>query len=153
LTAQEVPLEYRVKAAYLFNFVKFVEWPAAAAGGPITICVAGRNVFGDVLDQTIRGETIDGRPLTSRVLLEPADGCHVLFAPRGAAARAYLQAARGEPVLTVGESADFIANGGMVNFILDGGNVRFEIEARRAEAAGLRVSSRLLRLARTPGSL
>lgn len=153
LIAQEVPLEYRVKAAYLFNFVKFVEWPGTAPPGPIVVCIAGRNVFGEVLDETIRGETIDGRPLVTRVLLEPAHGCHVVFVPRGAATGAYLQAARGAPVLTVGESDTFIAAGGMVNFILDGGNVRFEIDARKAEAAGLRISSRLLRLARTPGGV
>jgi hypothetical protein len=153
LTAQAVPLEYRVKAGYLFNFAKFVEWPANAPPGPITVCVAGRNVFGEVLDEIIRGETINGRPLTARVVLEPDSGCHVLFVPRGAAAAAYLRAARGAPVLTVGEADDFIAAGGIVNFILDGGNVRFEIDPEKADAARLRISSRLLRLARTPGGM
>src|SRR5262245_34871882 len=106
LHAQTVPLEYRVKAAYLFNFAKFIEWPVEP--GPLTICVAGRNVFGDVLSDTVKGETINGRPLVVRVLLEPEPGCHITFVPRGAAAPAYLRAARSFPELTVGESADFI---------------------------------------------
>ena len=146
LQAQEVPLEYRVKAAYLFNFAKFVDWPREP--GPLTICVAGRNVFGNALSDTVRGETINGRPLTVRVILEPEPGCHITFVPRGAAAPAYLRAARSFPELTVGESPDFIAQGGIVNFVLDAGNVRFEIDAEAAERSGLRISSRLLRLAR-----
>ena len=149
--AQDVPLEYRVKAAYLFNFAKFVEWPAAAAADPITICVAGRNVFGEALSETIRGETINGRALAVRVIIEPEAGCQIVFVPRGAAASAYLGAARTSPSLTVGESPDFIEQGGIVNFTLEGANVRFQIDAGAAERAGLRISSRLLRLAREPG--
>jgi len=149
--AQDVPLEYRVKAAYLFNFAKFVEWPAPAATGPIAICVAGRNVFGDALAETVRGEAIDGRPFAVRVILEPEPGCHIIFVPRGAATAAYLRAVRTSPALTVGESADFIEQGGIVNFTLEGANVRFEIDPQAAERAGLRISSRLLRLARGPG--
>ncbi|HEY6361355.1 MAG TPA: YfiR family protein [Vicinamibacterales bacterium] len=151
LLGQDVPLEYRVKAAYLVNFTKFIDWPKEP--GPLTICVAGRNVFGDVLSDTIRGETINGRPLAVRVLLEPEPGCHVTFVPRGAAAPAYLRAARSFPELTVGESPDFIAQGGIVNFVVEGGSVRFEIDANAAERSGLRISSRLLQLARDPGGL
>jgi hypothetical protein len=153
LPAQDVPLEYRVKAAYLFNFAKFVEWPDAASAGPITLCVAGHNVFGEVLTETIRGEAINGRSLVAHVALAPERGCHVLFVPRGAAVANYLKAVRGAPVLTVGESDDFVAAGGIVRFVLDGVNVRFEIDAAKAEAAGLRISSRLLRLARPAGGV
>ena len=145
---QAVSLEYRVKAAYLFNFARFVEWPVEAQNGPLTICVAGRAVFGDVLDETLRGESVNGRAVVARVLLEPEPGCHVLFVPRGAAATAYIRAAQGQPVLTVGETPDFIALGGIANFIPEGNNVRFEINAGAADRAGLRISSRLLRLAR-----
>jgi hypothetical protein len=151
LCGQEVPLEYRVKAAYLFNFAKFVEWPGAAAIGPITICVAGRNVFGESLTETVSGESANGRPFTVRVILEPEPGCHILFVPRGAAAVAYLRASQGTPTLTVGESPGFIEQGGIVNFTLEGANVRFEISSDAAERAGLRISSRLLRLARGSG--
>lgn len=150
--AQDVSLEYRVKAAYLFNFAKYVEWPSSGGTGPLTLCVAGRNVFGSALEETIAGERVNGRPLVARVILEPTPGCDVLFVPRGAATNAYLLAAQGQPVLTVGETPGFIEAGGVINFIVDGANVRFEISAPAADRAGLRVSSRLLRLARMPGS-
>jgi hypothetical protein len=149
--APDVSLEYRVKAAYLFNFAKFIEWPPPARSGPLTICVAGRNVFGDVLEQTIAGEAVDGRPLTARVILEPMDGCHILFVPQGAAETAYLRTTQDTPVLTVGETPGFVARGGVANFVLEGGRVRFEIDPGHADRAGLRISSRLLRLARVPG--
>lgn len=150
--AQDVSLEYRVKAAYLLNFARFVEWPPAARSGPLTICVAGRDVFGPVLAETVRNETVEGRPLVARVILEPEPGCHVIFVPRGAAAQAYLRAMRETPVLTVGETPEFLAEGGVVNFLRDGDNVRFEINPAAADRAGLRVSSRLLRLARVSGA-
>jgi YfiR/HmsC-like len=153
LRGQEVPLEYQVKAAFLFNFAKFVEWPPEAPAGPLQICVAGRNVFGDALVETVRGETINGRPLAVRVILEPEPGCHIIFVPRGAAAAAYLRAAGSSPSLTVGESPEFISQGGIVNFRLEGTSVRFEIDPEAAERAGLRISSRLLRLARAPGGV
>jgi hypothetical protein len=149
--AQEATLEYRVKAAYIYNFTKYVEWPPAAFGsGPLTLCVAGRNPFGSALFDIVRGEEVAGRPIAVRVLLEPEDGCHVIFVPQGAAAPAYLRASRMRPVLTIGEGADFITQGGIISFIVEGGRVRFEIDQEAADRVGLRVSSRLLRLARTP---
>jgi hypothetical protein len=151
LHPQEVSLEYRVKAAYLYNFLRFVEWPVEPPSDPLTICVAGgRNPFGDVLEETIRGESVGGRPVTARVIRQPDDGCHVVFVPEGAAAGAYIRAADARPTLTVGESPDFIRMGGIVNFIREGTNVRFEIDPMTAERAGLRISSRLLQLARIP---
>ena len=143
--AQKASIEYQVKAAYLFNFLKFVEFPATA--GPLNLCVAGRNPFGTSLDELVRGEQIQGRPILSRVILEPEPNCDVVFVPIGAASTAYLRAARGTATLTVGESSDFIAQGGIVNFVLKGNNVRFEIDALAAEQAKLRISSRLLQLA------
>ena len=143
--AQTASIEYQVKAAYLFNFLKFVEFPATA--GPLNLCVAGRNPFGTSLDELLRGEQIQGRPILSRVILEPEPNCDVVFVPIGAASTAYLRAARGTATLTVGESSDFISQGGIVNFVLKGNNVRFEIDAMAAEQAKLRISSRLLQLA------
>ena len=146
-TAQDVSLEYRVKATFLYNFVKYIEWPAAARGGPLRLCVAGRNPFGTALEDTIRDEVVNGRPLVMRVILEPEPGCHVLFVPEGAASTAYLRAARGTPTLTVGESSDFLTRGGIINFVSDGRHVRFAISTPAAEQAQLHISSRLLQLA------
>lgn len=149
-----VPLEYHVKAAYLFNFTRFVEWPpdedAAAA---LTICVAATNPFGAALADTVRGEQVNGRPLQARLVRDPG-GCHVLFIPRNVPHGPYLQAARGLPVLTVGESREFLPGGGIVNFMIEDGRVRFEINQDAAARANLKISSRLLRLARirAPGT-
>lgn len=149
LVAQEPTLEYRVKAAYLFNFTKYVDWPRDAVGpGPLTICVAGRNPFGTVLDDIVRGEEVGNRPVAVRVILEPEPGCHALFIPDGAATTAYLRATRTAPVLTIGEAPDFLALGGTVRFLREGTNIRFEIDQQAADRVGLRISSRLLRLAR-----
>jgi hypothetical protein len=145
--AQDVSREYRVKAAFLYNFVKFVEWPTRAAAGPITICVAGRNPFGTILDETVRGESVRGRPIEARVILEPDHGCYVVFIAAGAAP-AYLRAAIGTPTLTVGEAPGFIEQGGLIRFYVDGGTVRFEINREAAERSGIRISARLLQLAR-----
>ena len=148
-SGQDASFEYRVKAAYLFNFTKFVEWPdeALAPGAPITICVAGPSPFGAALQETIRGESVNGHPLETRGA-RPADGCHVVFVPRGADAAAGLRPFRTHAALTVGESDTFLHDGGMVNFVLEAGRVRFEINPEPAERAGIRISSRLLRLAR-----
>ena len=147
-TAQDVSTEYRVKAAFLYNFVKFVEWPSRVATGPLTLCVAGRNPFGSALADIVRGETVGRRPLESRVILEPDPACHVVFIPEGANTAAYLRATRGTPTLTVGDATSFIEQGGLVRFYLDNGTVRFAINRDGAERAGLRISSRLLQLAR-----
>jgi len=145
--AQEVPLEYRVKAAYLFNFTRFVEWPTDAPATPLTICVATENPFGTALAETIRDERVNGRPLQARVVRQPT-GCHVLFIPRGVAHQPYLRASRGENVLTVGEAVGFLRDGGMINFVIEEGKVRFEIDREAAARENLTISSRLLRLAR-----
>ena len=148
-SAQDPGLEYRVKAAYLFNFTKFIEWPdaALASGRSFSICVAGRNPFGPALTATLVGETAAGLPLAARVVNAPdSSACHVLFVPRGVAAAPYLRGVGRSPVLTVGESPDFLAQGGAINFVLDGGRVRFEINQGAAERAQLKISSRLLQL-------
>ena len=143
--AQTATLEYQVKAAYLLNFLKFVEFPPGT--GPINICVAGRNPFGTLLDDTVRGEQIQGRPVTARVILEPEPNCHLIFVPERAATGAYLRAARGTATLTVGETPQFIMQGGIVNFVREGNHIRFQIDPMAADQAKLRISSRLLQLA------
>lgn len=147
--AQEIPLEQRVKAAYLFNFTKFVEWPAdaIAADSPLTICVAAPSPFGQTLDDTVRGELVNGHALATRVVRDPA-GCHVLFVPGNVTSLPLLREARSKPILTVGESPDFLRDGGIVKFVMHEGKVKFEISPDAAARAHLRISSRLLRLAR-----
>jgi hypothetical protein len=145
LLAQEIPLEYRVKAAYLYNFLKYIDWPEGTTD-PFTICVASRNPFGDVLGETVRGERVNGRAVTTKVVSDPDPSCHIVFVPRGIAAAPYVRMARG--TLTVGEGTEFIDQGGAIAFVQEGANVRFQIHDEAAMRAGLRISSRLLRLAR-----
>jgi hypothetical protein len=151
-------LEYEVKAAFLFNFLQFVEWPAEvpAQGEPFRVCLAGENPFAGVLERTIAGEQVGGHPIAVEVLAAEASParCQVLFVPRSQASRtaALLRAAGSAPVLTVGESARFLEAGGLINFIIESGHVRFDVNAEAALAHGLRLSSKLLRVARTTGS-
>jgi hypothetical protein len=145
--AQEVSPEYQVKAAYLYNFLKYIEWPDRTSR-PFTICIAGQNPFGDILSALTSAERVRGNPVRTRVILGPEPGCDVIFAPRTSNISAYLQMAAGKPILTVGETARFIEQGGILNFFLENGKVRFEINRNAAERAGLRISSRLLQLAK-----
>ena len=151
-------LEYEVKAAFLFNFIQFVEWPGESlhAGEPFRLCLAGENPFGGMLERTVAGEQAAGRPIEVEVLAPdaPPAKCQALFVPRSQAGRtsAILRNVGTLPVLTVGESARFLENGGLVNFVVDGGQVRFDVNADAAAARGLRISSKLLRVARTTGS-
>jgi hypothetical protein len=102
-----------------------------------------------VLTATLVGETAAGLPLDARVVnAGGAAACHVLFVPAGVPAAPFLRGVAQSPVLTVGESPDFLAQGGAINFVLDGGRVRFEINQAAAERAQLRISSRLLQLGR-----
>jgi hypothetical protein len=150
--AQTVTSEYELKAAFLYNFVRLVEWPAGASNGSMRICIAGPHPIQEQLEETVRGETVEGQPLAVRSILQPDSACDVLFIPRRfAAAHEYLRAVEGKPVLTVGESPEFIQEGGIVNFFLDGKRVRFEINPTAAMRANLRISSRLLQLARLVG--
>ena len=151
-------LEYEVKAAFLYNFVQFVEWPAEAlrAGEPFRLCLAGENPFAGVLERTVAGEQAAGRPIAVEVLAANAAPslCQVLFVPRSQSSRtaALLRAAGDAAVLTVGESPRFLDAGGLINFVVEGGHVRFDINADAATARDLRISSKLLRVARTTGS-
>lgn len=135
--------EYEVKAAFLFNFLKFVDWPAAQ-DGPWVIGVVASNPFAATLEETVRGKTIKGSPVIVKRLanLAGARGCHIVFVPTPA------QAAFTPPpgVLTVGDDPHFLEAGGIVSFYLEDGKVRFEIQANTAKAAGLRVSAQLLKL-------
>lgn len=149
-------LEYQLKAAFLYNFVKFVEWPAEAFNGersPLSICVYGADPFGDTLDNVVRGETVGERGLLVQRpdSLDDLRDCHVLFVSRSERGRMpeILARVAGEPVLTVGDADGFLKAGGVINFVLEENKVRFLINPEAAERNRLKISSKLLRLAKT----
>lgn len=146
-------LEYGVKAAFLYNFTKFVEWPPSAfeEPGSLSLCVLGENPFGKSLQSVVEGEQVQGRPITLLHMdsLDDPRLCHILFLSRSETERfpAILAAVRGAPVLTVGEAPGILEKGAGVNFVLKEGKVRFEINQAAVEGNGLKMSSKLLRLA------
>ncbi len=151
--SQPASVEYQVKAAFLFNFAKFVEWPRQAfarTDSPLTICLAG-DPFDGAVDRIVQGEVLDGRLLRVR-RLNPGDdlrSCQIIYVAPSEARRSeeMINAVMNAPVLTVGESDNFINDGGMIRFVKTGGRIHFQINPDAAERASLKVSSRLLRLA------
>ncbi|MBZ5700626.1 MAG: YfiR family protein [Acidobacteriia bacterium] len=151
----ERPGEYEVKAAFLYNFAKFVEWPAEAfsnPSAPIRLCVLGEDPFGRVLDQTVQDKSVNGRTLLilrSQQVRE-LRACHILFI--GASEQNRLPeiftALRGSSALSVGDTEQFVQSGGAIQFTLQDSRVRFTINLAAAERARLKISSKLLSLAR-----
>ena len=147
-------LESEVKAAFLYNFAKFIEWPPdafAQPSAPMAFCVYGEDPVGASLEALIRGETLNGRRLEVRRLrgVSQARECHVLFfsaAEKGRLPEA-LSALREARALTVGEGKDFLDKGGMIRLFLEQNRMRFDINLDAAETCSLKISSKLLRLA------
>ncbi len=142
-----------IKAAFLFSFAKFIEWPARSGGDAVLVVgVLGRDSFAATLEQTVRGKTVNGKPLVVKRLTKPqeARGCHVVFIGGGdrTRIRPILDALPVAGVLTVGEAEQFALRGGVITFVKDANRVRFEINVDAAGRAGLRISSQLLQLAR-----
>ena len=147
--------EYQVKAAFLYNFARFVEWPADAfpdARTPILLGILGDDPFGGALEQTVKGKTVNGRELVLRRLtrVEDLKGFHMLFVSSSEARHLpqILESLRGKCVLTVGETEGFAQAGGVINFTLEENKVHFEINLNTAERAHLKISSKLLALAK-----
>jgi hypothetical protein len=147
-------IEDEVKAAFLYNFTKYVDWPAAAfqdASDPLRMCVVARPKFVRAVENLISGETSRGRPIQ---LVTPEltnlNRCHVLFTGASEASRfdAALPALSGRPILTVAESKTLFDQGGAILLVVDNSRVRFDVNVRAIEKAGLTVSSKLLRVAR-----
>ena len=157
--ASPPPPEYEVKAAFLYHFAHLVDWPAPSAPGePFVIAVVGYDPFGGTLDEMLAGKFVRGQPVRVQRFAGAAqlDGArmHILFVGRGdhEHLRRVLSALAGQPVLTVGESQRFAQRGGMIGFrVTAEGRVAFDINLRRAEQSGLRMSSQLLKLARIVG--
>lgn len=145
--------EHEVKAAFLYQFGRYVEWPSdrEQPGGPFVICVLGEDPFGAALDEIVKGKIVSGRQVAIRRIVGPVESrdCRILFVSRSEDDRlpALLKALEGRTVLTVGEGAQFTRRGGMVGFTSEDRKVRFVVNLAAAEAAKVRLSSQLLRIA------
>jgi hypothetical protein len=148
--------EYSIKAAFLYQFSHYVEWPPQALRGdqqPFVIGVLHSDPFGTALAHVAQTKTVNGHPMDVRVLKsrEGVEQCQILFVPKNAPPNlqaAVLQAAHTSAVLVVGETDDFIERGGDVQFFLEGNKVRFAFSAQLAKREDLKVSSKLLALAK-----
>lgn len=153
--AQGSANEYEVKAAILYNLTRFVEWPSSAyadAQAPTVLCLAGHDPFGPYLASLTSKETVNGRPVQIRHIRNNADrnGCHILYVSSSERKNviSLLAALRGSSVLTVGEMAQFATRGGMVQFELEEKQVHFDINLDASVHAQLKISARLLVLAK-----
>ena len=152
--AQDKPSEYEVKAAFLFNFAKFVEWPPDAfadTNSPLTIGILGENVFGNSLGKIINDRKVNNRSFLFRSFdsVTDATNCQILFisSSKKADFAKIIGALHNASILTVGETDGFLNSGGMINFLFEGNNVRFQISDQAAKKARLKISSKLLSLA------
>jgi hypothetical protein len=154
--AQGTPVEYAVKATYLYKFVPFVEWPASTFDSPndrFILCVVGHDPVSALVDQAVQGQQVAGHGIDVLHLREVRHDarCHILYvATHGPAAVAALDAVRGSPVLTVTDDARDVRDRGIVNFVVQDNRVRFEIDPRAAAENHLVISSKLLNLAVRP---
>jgi hypothetical protein len=157
--SQSASGEYKIKAVFLFNFAQFVEWPESAfphAKAPVVIGILGTDPFGRFLDETVRNERVNGRSLQVARFrsVEEITRCHILFVSASEISRlaSILDAVKGKPILTVGDTEGFASQGGMVRFIMDQNRIRFRINVAVVAAGGLTISSKLLRVAEIVGA-
>lgn len=151
----EVSKEYQLKAAFLYNFTKFVEWPAPSwleSKSPIVLGVFGGNPFGASLEQAVQGRSVNGHPLIVRTVTSVAEArsTHLLFVAAGVSDQDFRElqtTVAGLPVLTVGETTSFAKLGGMITFVLQENKIRFEINVAAAQRSGLKISAQLQKLA------
>ena len=146
--------EYEVKAAYIYNFARFIEWPAAAFTGPsdpIRLCIFGKDPFGDIVDRTLRGKTVAQHPFVVIRIdeIEKTRDCHIVFVSRVESARldAVLEAVHDRPVMTIVDEEGAVQRGAILNFALRDGRVRFAVNTDSAQRSGLSLSSQLIKLA------
>jgi len=150
--------EYLIKAGFIFNFAKFVEWPTSAFAqpdSPIVIGILGTDPFGTIIDQIVQDKKIGARGFVVKRLkwgseVKDLRDCKILFVSASEKAHMdeLLQMVKGLPVLTVGETPGFAERGGVIRFVLEDNRVRFEVNVEAAHQAELTISSRLLTLAR-----
>lgn len=141
--------EYRLKAAFLYNFAQFIEWPGTEVRKPFVISILGQDPFGHNIDALREGNVMD-RPIEVRRIQRPEDaaGSEMIFiAEPPGKLRSILDKLRYEDAVTVGETADFVENGGIIRLKLESNKVRFEINKKAADEKGIKISSKLLSLA------
>lgn len=148
------PNEYALKAAFLFHFAQFVDWPDGTfreANKPLVYCTLGEDPFQGTLDASLNGKTAGGHPLQVRHVkrVQETQGCNVVFlGEEKKQVLADLAALKGSPILTVGESERFAEEGGMIGFYMEENKIRFDINLGAAEGANLKISAKLLMLAK-----
>jgi len=151
-TGADVAPDVPVKAAFLYNFAKFVEWPALPAAAPLVVCIVGHDGIAAAFVETVRGQNIAGHTLDVWVLENSSRwrACHLLFIADAEARRSAggLDEIKRLPVLTVSDNKGFALAGGIIELYVEAGRMRFAINLDAADRAGLRVSSRLLGLAK-----
>jgi hypothetical protein len=149
------PSEYKLKAAFLYHFSQFVDWPAQSFSdrkSPFVVGVLGKNPFGDDLGQTVQGKTVGSHVLVVKEfnsLAEATNNCQILFISSSEQSRfpEIFSRLAGANILTVGEADNFDEAGGMIHFVLEGTKIRFEINEAAATRANLKISAKLLSLA------
>lgn len=156
-TSQDLEREYLIKAAFLYNFAKFTQWPEEAFGGPQTplrICVLGADPFGTALDSIV-GKSVQNREVVTARLATGSDagGCHLLFVAESEQDRLgdILEGLVVQPILTISDMTDFAKSGGMINLKVAGNRIKFAINLGVARDAALNFSSQLLNLAEIVG--
>lgn len=157
--ALAAPTAQQVEAVFLFYFSQFVDWPPGAFAdehAPFVIGVLGDDPFGGALDQAVAGERVNGRPVIVRRLtsIAQATGCHILYISDSEAPQLaqILSALKGRDVLTVSDLDHFVQSGGMIRFLLVDRHVRLLVNPQAAQSAGLKLSSKLLRVAAAQGA-
>lgn len=148
----QAPSEYEVKAIFLYRFSQFIEWPGPVSREPICIGIVGQDPFGGMLEQVVQGKLVNGREFVIKHFKPGplARDCHMVFisSSERKRLRLILGSFQGAAVLTVGDTPGFCQSGGVINFELVNDSVRFEINIDATERAGLRMSSKLLSLAK-----
>ena len=144
--------EYRVKAAMLFNFTRFIEWPAEVFSSPttpLTVCVLGVDPFGGILEDALKGHSVGGRAIQIKRIADVEPGCHVVFISGSERKRMSVIAdrLRTSGALTISEEEGFGTVGGMIELFTDGESVKFNIYTGALEQSRLRASARLIALA------
>lgn len=148
--------EYEVKAAFIYNFARYVEWPFSvfdAPLDPIRLCIFGKDPFGEIMDRTLRGKTVAQHPFVVLRIkeIEKTRGCHIVFLSHMESEQlgAVLEAVRDRPVMTIVDVEGAVQRGAILNFALREGRVRFAVNTDSAQRSGLSLSSQLVKLAIT----